>query len=76
MSYEAFEIDVLLDDTIFARMLVNNGYLTYGLIKRSFAYMNNLTRHTITPIPLRGYDGVAGQMTNKITIISIDIGGH
>ena len=76
MSYEAFEIDVLLDDAIFARTLVDNGCLTYGLIKRSFAYTNNLTRHAITPVPLRGYDGVAGQMTNEIAVASIDVGGH
>ena len=76
MSHEAFEIDVLLDDAIFARTLVDNGCLTYSLIKKSFAYTNNLTRHAITPVPLRGYDGVAGQMTNEIAVASIDVGGH
>jgi hypothetical protein len=72
----AFEIDVLLDDSVYCRTLADSGCISYGVIKESFALKNCFTRHAITPVPIRGYDGIEDQTTNEIVVTTMDIGGH
>ena len=72
----AFEVDALLDNTVYARTLADSGCISYGVIKESFALKNRLTRHAITPVPIRGYDGLEEQTTSEIVVTTMDIGGH
>ena len=72
----AFEIDVLLNNNLYARTLADSGCISYGVIKESFALKHRLARYAITPIPIRGYDGTKEQTTSEIVITNMDIGGH
>jgi hypothetical protein len=72
----AFEIDVLLNNNLYARTLADSGCISYRVIKESFALRHQLARYAITPIPIRGYDGTKEQITSEIVIIKMDIGGH
>jgi hypothetical protein len=72
----AFEIDVLLNNNLYARTLADSGYISYGVIKESFASKHRLARYAITPVSIRGYDGTKEQTTSEIVITDMDIGGH
>jgi hypothetical protein len=72
----AFEIDVLLDNNLYTRTLADSGYISYRVIKESFALKHQLAQYTITPVPIRGYDGTKEQTTREIVVTNMDIGGH
>jgi hypothetical protein len=61
---------------VYYRTLADSRYISYGVIKESFALKNCFIRHTITPVPIQGYDGIEDQTTNKIVVTTMDIGGH
>jgi hypothetical protein len=72
----AFKIDVLLNNKVYARTLANSRYMSYRVIKESFALKHSLTQYAIVLVPIWGYNRIEEQTTSEIVIMTIDIGDH
>ena len=71
-----FLVLVLINKKTFTLVLVNIGYLLYGLISRRFATRNSLQRILITPRPINGFSTDVVSEIIDIAKIKINLDGY
>ena len=68
MDCAPFVVSALINDTIYARQLIDSGCLSYGLCGPSFADKNHLKR---IPIEQRDVSGVDGEVVNAVKEVAV-----
>ena len=76
MEGPLFYAEALINDTQFAKTLIDSGSGSYALMSEKFAKNMNLETLAIRPRPLEGViEGMTGEL-REVAKIDIDIGGH
>ncbi|KAI1002680.1 hypothetical protein K3495_g5519 [Podosphaera aphanis] len=76
MDGEPFVVKSLLKEISFANTLIDTGCLSYGLCDTSFANRNNLTRLSVRPRGVTGFDGKVSSQIKEVVVVDIDLDGH
>ena len=76
MDCEPFTVLVLIDNTCFAKTLIDTRCLSYGLCDPRFAQKNNFTRLRINPRTVSGVDGHITAEINKVAIVRMHLDGY
>lgn len=76
MDCAPFIVSALIDDTYFAKTLIDTGCLSYGLCDPRFAQKNNLTRLRINPRTVSGVDGNITAEINEVVVVRLDLDGY
>ena len=69
-------VSTLINRECFAKTLVDTRCLSYGIIDSRFARKYNLSRISIAPRALTGFDGPVTGEINEVIAVRIDINGH
>ena len=76
MEGPLFYAEALINDTQFAKTLIDSGSGSYALMSEKFARSMNLETLKIKPRPLEGVlEGMTGE-PKEVAKIDIDLGGH
>ena len=76
MEGPLFYAEALINDTQFAKTLIDSGSGSYALMSEKFARSMNLETLKIKPRPLEGVlEGMTGEL-KEVAKIDIDLGGH
>jgi hypothetical protein len=76
MDGEPFTVSALVNNTTFAKTLIDTGCLSYGLCDPKFASKNRLQRLKIAPRSVTGVDGKLTAVTDEVVAIELDLDGH
>ena len=76
MHCEPIVIPTLVNNTSFARTMVDTGCLCYGLCDPTYATRANLKRIEIKPFYMEAFDGEkAARPIQEVAIINLDLEG-
>lgn len=76
MVGDPFVVSALVNDVTFADTLIDTGCLAYGLCDPRFAQKHKLTRISITPRDITGFDGKFSSSIDEIAVVSLDLDGY